>query len=607
MKLSEKLVVSSSIVMIVSIFVIFFNIHNQLTTETKKVEMTRYQHELRDIISKIDSSLTHIKRILKTIGVENNTLNENDIKLKERLEFYLKNNQEIREIKYISLDGENIRTVSTEKLFTKNDTQNYSNELFFKTVLAKDYYISQLYFSPISNDMMVDIATKIIDVKENKMIGILYSKISLNHIQEDLADRLITFYAITIQNLKTKEFLYKSSNAKKFENNIYNLNTNLATIEQNDEAYFMASDSYINSDLKLNIFIFMKEKKIFAQINHTIQNNVYLLLIIILLSSLIISTMVKRILKPLTLLVDSIIIKSNKIDKSFSRNIVLENDEIKNVEHYFNKYIKLLDLEKDKINTLNATLQKRVDEEILKSQKKDFILFEQAKNAQMGEMIGNIAHQWRQPLSVISTSASGILIKKEMGTITDTQEVEMLESIIDKVNYLSQTIDTFRDYIKEKKEFKETILQESLTKDINIIQASLSNHHITLINKINDTKPIQINTLNSELSQVIINLFNNAKDALVEKEVMEPFIKISLEKENDRTIIKIEDNGKGIPQEILPKIFDPYFTTKHQAQGTGLGLYMSKEIIEKHLKGKLYATNTSNGVIFTIELPLVSQ
>ena len=607
MKLSEKLVVSSSIVMIVSIFVIFFNIHNQLTTETKKVEMTRYQHELRDIISKIDSSLTHIKRILKTIGVENNTLNENDIKLKERLEFYLKNNQEIREIKYISLDGENIRTVSTEKLFTKNDTQNYSNELFFKTVLAKDYYISQLYFSPISNDMMVDIATKIIDVKENKMIGILYSKISLNHIQEDLADRLITFYAITIQNLKTKEFLYKSSNAKKFENNIYTLNTNLATIEQNDEAYFMASDSYINSDLKLNIFIFMKEKKIFAQINHTIQNNVYLLLIIILLSSLIISTMVKRILKPLTLLVDSIIIKSNKIDKSFSRNIVLENDEIKNVEHYFNKYIKLLDLEKDKINTLNATLQKRVDEEILKSQKKDFILFEQAKNAQMGEMIGNIAHQWRQPLSVISTSASGILIKKEMGTITDTQEVEMLESIIDKVNYLSQTIDTFRDYIKEKKEFKETILQESLTKDINIIQASLSNHHITLINKINDTKPIQINTLNSELSQVIINLFNNAKDALVEKEVMEPFIKISLEKENDRAIIKIEDNGKGIPQEILPKIFDPYFTTKHQAQGTGLGLYMSKEIIEKHLKGKLYATNTSNGVIFTIELPLVSQ
>jgi signal transduction histidine kinase len=607
MKLSEKLVVSSSIVMIVSIFVIFFNIHNQLTTETKKVEMTRYQHELRDIISKIDSSLTHIKRILKTIGVENNTLNENDIKLKERLEFYLKNNQEIREIKYISLDGENIRTVSTEKLFTKNDTQNYSNELFFKTVLAKDYYISQLYFSPISNDMMVDIATKIIDVKENKIIGILYSKISLNHIQEDLADRLITFYAITIQNSKTKEFLYKSSNAKKFENNIYNLNTNLATIEQNDEAYFMASDSYINSDLKLNIFIFMKEKKIFAQINHTIQNNVYLLLIIILLSSLIISTMVKRILKPLTLLVDSIIIKSNKIDKSFSRNIVLENDEIKNVEHYFNKYIKLLDLEKDKINTLNATLQKRVDEEILKSQKKDFILFEQAKNAQMGEMIGNIAHQWRQPLSVISTSASGILIKKEMGTITDTQEVEMLESIIDKVNYLSQTIDTFRDYIKEKKEFKETILQESLTKDINIIQASLSNHHITLINKINDTKPIQINTLNSELSQVIINLFNNAKNALVEKEVMEPFIKISLKKENDRAIIKIEDNGKGIPQEILPKIFDPYFTTKHQAQGTGLGLYMSKEIIEKHLKGKLYATNTSNGVIFTIELPLVSQ
>ncbi|MGB5867671.1 MAG: ABC transporter substrate-binding protein [Arcobacteraceae bacterium] len=279
------------------------------------------------------------------------------------------------------------------------------------------------------------------------------------------------------------------------------------------------------------------------------------------------------------------------------------------LKHYFlnqaNKKLKLVVDEKTKnLKELNDTLEERIKNAIEENSKKDAILYQQTKNAQMGEMIGNIAHQWRQPLSLISTAASGILAQKAFGTITDKKEDEALNAIIEKVNFLSNTIDTFRDYIKEKKELKEVILQDRLKNDINIVEASLSNNYIVLLKNIDETEPIHINMLVGELSQVIINILNNAKDVLVERKIESPIVKISLQKKQNKAIINIEDNAGGISDEIFPKIFNPYFSTKHQSIGTGLGLYMSKEIIEKHLNGKLYATNTKLGAQFTIELPL---
>ncbi len=236
--------------------------------------------------------------------------------------------------------------------------------------------------------------------------------------------------------------------------------------------------------------------------------------------------------------------------------------------------------------------------------KKDKLLIEQSKSAQMGEMIGNIAHQWRQPLSIISTAASGIIISKELNSLTNEQENEMLHSIVKNTQFLSNTIDIFRDYIKEKKELKEVILQDRLRGAINIIEASLKNNHIELINSIDNIEPIKITMIVGELSQVIINILNNAKDILVQNNIDNKIIKIDLVKKENNVVITIEDNAGGIPEDILPKIFDPYFTTKHQSQGTGLGLHMSKDIVEKHLNGKLYAQNINDGAIFIIELPL---
>ncbi|MFA9374481.1 MAG: sensor histidine kinase, partial [Poseidonibacter sp.] len=232
-------------------------------------------------------------------------------------------------------------------------------------------------------------------------------------------------------------------------------------------------------------------------------------------------------------------------------------------------------------------------------------LFEQAKNAQMGEMIGNIAHQWRQPLSTISVLASGLKMQKEFNLLDDKILIESLDGILKSTNYLTETIDTFKDYIKEDRTLEKVVLQDRINKALDIVKSSLKNNHIKLISNINDIKPIETMLIIGELSQVIINILNNAKDIMVEKNIKDRWIEINIQEIDNKAILTIEDNGGGIPEKVLPKIFDPYFTTKHKSQGTGLGLHMSKEIIEKHLYGKLYAKNSENGAIFYIELSIV--
>ena len=220
---------------------------------------------------------------------------------------------------------------------------------------------------------------------------------------------------------------------------------------------------------------------------------------------------------------------------------------------------------------------------------KDKILFQQSKMASMGEMIGNIAHQWRQPLSIISTCASGYKFIKEMEGIEDEKLYETLDMIIENTQYLSKTIDDFRNFFKADKVLEEFLVNESILSVLKLSKSSIQNHNIQIETKFEDN--IKIYGYPNEFLQVLLNIFNNAKDVLREKESNERFIEIRTFTLNDNVIIKVSDSGGGIDESIITKIFEPYFTTKHKSQGTGIGLYMSHQIIVEHMKGEIYAKN----------------
>ena len=241
---------------------------------------------------------------------------------------------------------------------------------------------------------------------------------------------------------------------------------------------------------------------------------------------------------------------------------------------------------------------------------RDKLISEQAKLVAMGEMIGNIAHQWRQPLSAISTAASGIKLQKEFNMLTDELLDESLDGIVRSSMHLSQTINDFRDFIQGDKEVVKFSLEENLKKDLSIVEGMLKNYDIHVF--LECQKTIELYNYKNELTQAILNIIDNSKDALLEKNVKDKYIFINTYELLDEAVIEIYDNAKGISDDVINKIFEPYFTTKHKSQGTGLGLYMTHQIIEKSMGGTISVSNISyeynnhhfKGAYFKITLPL---
>ena len=240
-----------------------------------------------------------------------------------------------------------------------------------------------------------------------------------------------------------------------------------------------------------------------------------------------------------------------------------------------------------KLNGKKVKLSTIIDITELKA--KDKLLFQQSKMASMGEMIGNIAHQWRQPLSVISTCASGIKFEKEFNQISDERLYESLDLIVENTQYLSKTIDDFRNFFKADKIIEDFCVNDSILRVLKLLKSSIQNHNIQVETHLNGN--LIINGYPNEFLQVLVNVINNAKDALMTQPVNTRFMNIKTFIKNKRCVIEINDNGGGVDESIVSKIFDPYFTTKHKSQGTGIGLYMSHQIVVEHMKGSIYAKN----------------
>ncbi|WP_418185946.1 cache domain-containing protein [Aliarcobacter vitoriensis] len=231
-------------------------------------------------------------------------------------------------------------------------------------------------------------------------------------------------------------------------------------------------------------------------------------------------------------------------------------------------------------------------EKILKDYKKELeqnqsMLYQKTKMESMGEMIGNITHQWRQPLSIITTSASAMKIQKEMNILNDEIFLEYIAKINSSANHLSQTIDDFKDFFKPNREKSKFFIQDSFNKALNLISSQFNKQNINIIQDIDD---INIFSYENQLIQVFINILNNSRDELIKKDY-DRYIFIDVKKINQDIVISIKDNAGGISTEYINRIFEAYFSTKSKSDGTGIGLYMTKDIIEKQLNGSIKAEN----------------
>ncbi len=281
-------------------------------------------------------------------------------------------------------------------------------------------------------------------------------------------------------------------------------------------------------------------------------------------------------------------------------------DEIGELESSFNNMAsKINNLIKEE-KKLNETLEFRVRKEITKQREQEQLLIQQSKLAAMGEMIGNIAHQWRQPLNTLSLIIQNIQFTYENGKLDDDFFNKSTKKVKNLTLSMSKTIDDFRYFFKPNRCKEVFALTSSIKKSIELVNAALIHNQINLKLDFAE-KAIFLYGYSNEFSQALLNILTNAKDALLEKDISEKQIYIQTNIKDKYCKIEIFNNGNRIDEKIVEKIFEPYFTTKIDSQGTGIGLYMTKTIIEKNMNGKISIKNRENGVSFIIKIPIYNK
>ncbi len=322
-----------------------------------------------------------------------------------------------------------------------------------------------------------------------------------------------------------------------------------------------------------------------------ITRSVLIAIIELILSAILLITISKWITKNLVRLTNM----ANEISRgNYSQRVSLSDssEETSRLETSLN--IMAMSIEKNiKDLEISYTEQKKLSEELkhqlAKNHEQDLLLEHQSRMAALGEMLTNIAHQWRQPLNAISVLSSSLKLKNDYQLLKENDINDTTEKVINYAKYLSDTIDDFRNFIKNDSVKENFSIQKCFNQASDIVALNLSNQEIKI--EVLESEEIFINGITNELAQVFINILNNAKDVLLEKEIDSKFIQVKFYKEDKKIYITIQDNAGGVDETIKDKVFDPYFTTKHQSQGTGIGLYMCSRIIHEHFNGEIFVEN----------------
>ena len=270
------------------------------------------------------------------------------------------------------------------------------------------------------------------------------------------------------------------------------------------------------------------------------------------------------------------------------------------INHIFKEYKNEVQEKREALEELNNSLEKRVQEEIKIHTQKEKMLIQSAKMAEMGDMLSMIAHQWRQPLNQLSYIFMNIESAYEYNELSKEYLEKKVKEGTTQLEFMSTTIDEFRSFFKPDKKKEEVLVHHLIQSSVDLLQHSLKAEKIEIeLRTFGEEKSL---VYKNEFIQVLLNLIKNAKDVLLANKIQDPKITISSYCEIASCVVEVCDNGGGISEELLEKIFEPYFSTKDEKNGTGLGLYMSKMIIEEHHKGRLLVKNSKSGACFKIEI-----
>ena len=567
----------------------------------EKFDLILFQHT--NIIKNIQYNINIFNQDIKDIpellkGITNT-------ERKKLLSDILKYKNSIDTIMILNKTGiiEEISSKTNIKVFEGYD---YSQKPIFKEYIEKkNDFLSNIYFSNLADTPLVSYVFEfhnqifIIELNLdfiNKLVLNLnpstISDVSVSIIDKNGLYILDTFDKFNVKNrnsfFTTK--LYKDNIAINSENSL------IKYFNESSKKYNYVSYMTFNN---LSWMIIVKENN--NKIDEYIFNVFLVILFIISIIAFIIIMTAKKIVNNIVNPLELLTLNINKFTNDHSSKI---DGNIRSDYNIFTILIKNFKYMQKSIIDNEESLK----QQIVQNKQKDKILNEQSKMAAMGEMIGNIAHQWRQPLSAISTAATGIIIQKEYNMFEEDKLVKTCSIINDNAQYLSRTIDDFKNFIKGDRTRKIFNLNNNIESFLHLVDSSIKNNQIKIILDLQED--IQIDGYENELIQCLINIFNNAKDALKEKNIGERLIFISTYINKDKTIIKIKDNAGGIQPEVLPHVFEAYFTTKHKSQGTGLGLNMTYNLIVNGMSGNIevknityeYEGNNYSGAEFFISL-----
>lgn len=300
----------------------------------------------------------------------------------------------------------------------------------------------------------------------------------------------------------------------------------------------------------------------------------------------------------------------------FLFSIVLSVYIINNFKQLHNSLEQKVEDKTKELTDLNAYLEFKVSKEVAQNRKKDIIMFQQARLASLGEMLNNIAHQWRQPLGSITMIVQSFQTKMLHGKLTDEFVDEKVNDALLLANNMSNTLDDFKNFFSPDKAKSKFEIRNCLEHSLELSKYLLEKINVKVVLQIKEE--IKLNTYYNELSHVFLNIISNSRDALSTNcHKDDRIIKIIINKYKEKAVINMIDNGGGIKEEIVPKIFEPYYTTKYKSAGTGIGLYMSKQIVEKHMNGTINYKNIVHKIkedgtnyncsLFTIKIPIISK